>query len=185
MTNSHRNLKFQGPDGGSIGNYSNGAEGLDKEEIRFAKFITRLRSIFQDIMIKPLWIQTVKDFPELERDYLFKSQLGLTFVSDNPFRINQEVETMLKKKEQIDSMYALTDDTGNPFFSLAYLIESHLGMTQDDIKANKEAVKKRKEEEKKKAKEGDEKETEGGEAAAPTEEAPAEEAPAEETPPTE
>ena len=177
--------RFQGPDGGSIGNYSNGAEGLDKEEIRFAKFITRLRSIFQDIMIKPLWIQTVKDFPELERDYLFKSQLGLTFVSDNPFRINQEVETMLKKKEQIDSMYALTDDTGNPFFSLAYLIESHLGMTQDDIKANKEAVKKRKEEEKKKAKEGDEKETEGGEAAAPTEEAPAEEAPAEETPPTE
>ena len=177
--------RFQGPDGGSIGNYSNGAEGLDKEEIRFAKFITRLRSIFQDIMIKPLWIQTVKDFPELERDYLFKSQLGLTFVSDNPFRINQEVETMLKKKEQIDSMYALTDDTGNPFFSLAYLIESHLGMTQDDIKANKEAVKKRKEEEKKKAKEGGEKETEGGEAAAPTEEAPAEEAPAEETPPTE
>ena len=177
--------RFQGPDGGSIGNYSNGAEGLDKEEIRFAKFITRLRSIFQDIMIKPLWIQTVKDFPELERDYLFKSQLGLTFVSDNPFRINQEVETMLKKKEQIDSMYALTDDTGNPFFSLAYLIESHLGMTQDDIKANKEAVKKRKEEEKKKAKEGGEKETEGGEAAAPTEEAPAEEAPAEGTPPTE
>jgi hypothetical protein len=177
--------RFQGPDGGSIGNYSNGAEGLDKEEIRFAKFITRLRSIFQDIMIKPLWIQTVKDFPELERDYLFKSQLGLTFVSDNPFRINQEVETMLKKKEQIDSMYSLTDDTGNPFFSLAYLIESHLGMTQDDIKANKEAVKKRKEEEKKKAKEGGEKEPEDGEAAAPTEEAPAEEAPAEETPPTE
>jgi len=172
--------RFQGPDGGSIGNYSNGAEGLDKEEIRFAKFITRLRSIFQDIMIKPLWIQTVKDFPELERDYLFKSQLGLTFVSDNPFRINQEVETMLKKKEQIDSMYSLTDDTGNPFFSLAYLIESHLGMTQDDIKANKEAVKKRKEEEKKKAKEGGEKEPEDGEAAAPTEEAPAEE-----TPPTE
>jgi hypothetical protein len=172
--------RFQGPDGGSIGNYSNGAEGLDKEEIRFAKFITRLRSIFQDIMIKPLWIQTVKDFPELERDYLFKSQLGLTYVSDNPFRINQEVETMLKKKEQIDSMYSLTDDTGNPFFSLAYLIESYLGMTQDDIKANKEAVKKRKEEEKKKAKEGGEKEPEDGEAAAP-----AEEAPAEETPPTE
>ncbi len=181
--------RFQGPDGGSIGNYSNGAEGLDKEEIRFAKFITRLRSIFQDIMVKPLWIQTVKDFPELEKDYLFKSQLGLTYVSDNPFRINQEVETMLKKKEQIDSMYSLVDDTGNPFFSLAYLIESHLGMTEDDIKANKEAVKKRKEEEKKKAKEGGEKEPEGGEAAAPTEaapaETPAEEAPAEETPPTE
>ncbi len=189
--------RFQGPDGGSIGNYSNGAEGLDKEEIRFSKFISRLRSIFQDILVKPLWIQTVKDFPELEKDYLFKSQLGLTYVSDNPFRINQEVETMLKKKEQIDAMYALTDDTGNPFFSLAYLIESYLGMTEDDIKANKEAIKKRKEEEKKKAKEETkaEKPAEGEAPAEGGTEAPAEsgaEAPAEggteapaETPPTE
>ncbi len=174
--------RFQGPDGGSIGNYSNGAEGLDKEEIRFGKFVSRLRSIFQDILIKPLWIQMVKDFPELEKDYLFKSQLGLTFVSDNPFRINQEIETMLKKKEQIDAMYALTDDTGNPFFSLAYLIESHLGLTEDDIRANKEAVKKRKEEEKKKEKEGEAPE---GEAAAPAAEAPAAEAPAAEAPASE
>jgi hypothetical protein len=161
--------RFQGPDGGSIGNYSNGAEGLDKEEIRFGKFISRLRSIFQDLLVKPLWIQMCKDFPELEKDYLFKSQLGLEYVSDNPFRVNQEIETMLKKKEQIDGMYALTDDSGEPFFSLAYLIESHLGMTEDDIKANKEAIKKRKEEEKKKA----------DEEAKSSEEEPAEEAPEE------
>lgn len=169
--------RFQGPDGGSIGNYSNGAEGLDKEEIRFGKFISRLRSIFQDLLVKPLWIQMCKDFPELEKDYLFKSQLGLEYVSDNPFRINQEIETMIKKKEQIDGMYALTDDSGEPFFSLAYLIESHLGMTEDDIKANKEAIEKRKEEEKKKSEE--EAKSAGGEGeGAPPEETP-EEPPAE------
>lgn len=169
--------RFQGPDGGSIGNYSNGAEGLDKEEIRFGKFISRLRSIFQDLLVKPLWIQMCKDFPELERDYLFKSQLGLEYVSDNPFRINQEIETMLKKKEQIDGMYALTDDSGEPFFSLAYLIESHLGMTEDDIKANKEAIEKRKEEEKKKSEEEAKSAGEEGEGT-PPEETP-EEPPAE------
>jgi hypothetical protein len=170
--------RFQGPDGGSIGNYSNGAEGLDKEEIRFGKFISRLRSIFQDILVKPLWIQMCKDFPELEKDYLFKSQLGLEYVSDNPFRVNQEIEAMLKKKDQIDGMYGLIDDSGEPFFSLAYLIESHLGMNADDIKANREAREKRKEEEAKKAKE---------EAAEPEEEGaePEEESPAEETPPQE
>jgi len=169
--------RFQGPDGGSIGNYSNGAEGLDKEEIRFGKFISRLRSIFQDLLVKPLWIQMCKDFPELEKDYLFKSQLGLEYVSDNPFRINQEIETMLKKKEQIDGMYTLTDDSGEPFFSLAYLIESHLGMTEDDIKANKEAIEKRKEEEKKKSEEEAKSTGEEGEGA-PPEETP-EESPAE------
>ena len=167
--------RFQGPDGGSIGNYSNGAEGLDKEEIRFAKFITRLRSIFQDVLVKPLWIQMCKDFPELEKDYLFKSQLGLEFVSDNPFRINQEIETMLKKKEQIDGMYTLTDDSGEPFFSLAYLIESHLGMNADDIKANKEAIKKRKEEEAKKAEEEKDEDEAQEPAEESTEEAPPQE----------
>jgi len=166
--------RFQGPDGGSIGNYSNGAEGLDKEEIRFSKFISRLRSIFQDILIKPLWIQMCRDFPELEKDYLFKSQLGLNFVSDNPFKVNQEIEIMLKKKESIDSLYALTDDDEKPFFSLAYLIESYLGMTDDDIKANKEAKDKRAEEKKKEEEKNKE---EGGEESG--ESAPEEE----ETPP--
>jgi hypothetical protein len=170
--------RFQGPDGGSIGNYSNGAEGLDKEEIRFSKFISRLRSIFQDILIKPLWIQMCRDFPELEKDYLFKSQLGLNFVSDNPFKVNQEIEIMLKKKESIDSLYALTDDDEKPFFSLAYLIESYLGMTDDDIKANKEAKDKRAEEKKKEEEKEEEKnKEEGGEESG--ESAPEEE----ETPP--
>lgn len=175
--------RFQGPDGGSIGKYSNSAEGLDKEEIRFSKFITRLRSIFQDILVKPLWIQMCKDFPELEKDHLFKSQLGLTFISDNPFRINQEIETMSKKKESIASLYALTDSDGKPFFSLAYLIENYLGMTEDDIKANLEAKEKRKKEKKESEKSGEaEGQSPEGEQPETPEETPSEPAtPAEET----
>ena len=184
--------RFQGPDGGSIGNYSNAAEGLDKEEIRFAKFIMRLRSGFQDILIKPLWLQLCKDFPELEKDYMFKSQLGLTFISDNPFRVNQEIESMGKKKESIDALYQLTGEDGLPFFSLSYLIENFLGMTEDDIQANKEAKLKREKQKQKEAKEAAgeaEPAAEGGETETPpaeTETPPAEETPpVEETPPAE
>lgn len=148
--------RFQGPDGGTIGKYANAAEGLDKEEIRFAKFITRLRSVFQDIMVKPLWIQMCKDFPELEKDYLFKSQLGLTFVSDNPFRINQEIELISKNKENIEKLYGLIGEDGTPFFSLAYLIENFLGLSHDDIKANKEAKEKAAKKKKDKPEEGEE-----------------------------
>ena len=160
--------RFQGPDGGSIGKYANSAEGLDKEEIRFAKFIMRLRSIFQDILIKPLWIQLCRDFPQLEKDYMFRSQLGLTFISDNPFRVNQEIETMTKRKESIDSMYQLVDGEGQPFFSLGYLIENFLGMTEDDIRSNEEA-KEKTEKKKKKSEPG---EGGGEEAGAATGESP-------------
>lgn len=155
--------RFQGPDGGSIGKYANAAEGLDKEEIRFAKFIMRLRSVFQDILIKPLWIQLCRDFPQLEKDYMFRSQLGLTFVSDNPFRVNQEIETMSKRKESIDAMYGLVDGEGQPFFSLGYLIENFLGMTEDDIKSNEEAKEKAKNKKSKETPEGGE----GSEGGAP------------------
>jgi hypothetical protein len=155
--------RFQGPDGGSIGKYANAAEGLDKEEIRFAKFIMRLRSVFQDILIKPLWIQLCRDFPQLEKDYMFRSQLGLTFVSDNPFRVNQEIETMSKRKESVDAMYGLVDGEGQPFFSLGYLIENFLGMTEDDIKSNEEAKEKAKNKKSKETPEGGE----GSEGGAP------------------
>jgi hypothetical protein len=108
-----------------------------------------------------------KDFPELEKDYMFKSQLGLDYVSDNPFKRNQEMEIITKKKESVDKLIALTDDTGTGFFSVPYLIQNYLGLSHDDIKANEEARKKA--EEKKK------------EGAAPAEGAPAAEgaAPAE------
>lgn len=153
--------RFHNPDGGSTSPYSNGAEGLDKEEIRFSKFISRLRSVFQEIMIKPLWLSMVKKYPKLEDDFLFKSQLGLDYFSDNPFKLNQEVDLMNKRKESIVAIGGLVGDEEKPFFSNAFLIEKFLGMTKQDIDANKEAIKRKEKEKKKKEKEGG-KEGEGG-----------------------
>jgi hypothetical protein len=156
--------RFHTPDGGNTSPYSNGAEGLDKEEIRFAKFVERLRSIFQEILTKPLWIQMAKKYTHLEKDFMFKSQLGLDYFSDNPFKINQEMDVINKRKESVTAMSALTGDEEKPYFSTAFLIETFLGMSRQDIIANKEAME-RKEKEKKKAekKEGGDKGEEGEE----------------------
>jgi len=156
--------RFQGPDAGTQGNYTNGADGMDKEEIRFDKFINRLRSNFQSMLIKPLWIQMCKEVPALEKDYQFKSQLGLTYFSDNPFRINQEIETMGAKLESIETLMGVTlDDEDTPYFSVAFLIERYLGLTEDDIRANKEARKRTAENKKKKETEESKDDTEGKE----------------------
>jgi hypothetical protein len=151
--------RFKGLDGSSTASYSGAADGLDKEEIRFSKFISRLRSIFQDILIKPLWIQACKDNPFLEKDLAFRSQLGLKYISDNQFKINQEMEIITKRKEIVDALNGVMDDEDKPYFSMSYLIENFMGLTYKDIVANKEA-KERKEKEKEKEggnkKEGDE-----------------------------
>jgi hypothetical protein len=156
--------RFTGPDGTNASTYTNAAEGLDKEEIRFAKFIERLRSIFQEILTKPLWIQMVKKYPELEKDFMFKSQLGLNYFSDNPFKLNQEIEVINKRKESVTSMSGLLDDDEKPFFSLPFLIENYLGLSRQDIVANKEARERREKEKKKEEKKkGGEKGEEGEE----------------------
>ena len=156
--------RFHTPDGGNTSPYSNGAEGMDKEEIRFSKFVERLRSIFQEILTKPLWIQMAKKYAHLEKDFMFKSQLGLDYFSDNPFKINQEMDVINKRKESVTSMSSLTGDEEKPYFSNAFLIETFLGMSRQDIIANREAIE-RKEKEKKKAenKEGGEEKKEGEE----------------------
>lgn len=160
--------RFHTPDGGNTSPYSNGAEGLDKEEIRFAKFVERLRSVFQEILTKPLWIQMAKKYNHLEKDFMFKSQLGLDYFSDNPFKINQEMDVINKRKESVTAMTSLTGDEEKPYFSTAFLIETFLGMSRQDIIANREAIE-RKEKEKKKAekKEGGEEGGEEGEEKAP------------------
>ena len=50
---------------GSNNVFKTAADGAERDEVRFAKFITRLRSIFQEIVVKPLWIQMCLDFPAL------------------------------------------------------------------------------------------------------------------------
>jgi hypothetical protein len=148
--------RFTGPDGTSSGAYSNAAEGLDKEEIRFGKFINRLRSLFQEILMKPLWLQLCKDNPALGKDFDFKARLGLNFISENPFRLNQEMELITKKKEIIDSLAGVLDDDDKPYFSMKFLIEHMMGLNQDDIRVNNEIMEARAKKAKKEGKDGKE-----------------------------
>lgn len=148
--------RFSGPDFTPQGSIVGGAEGLDKDEIRFSKFIGRLRSVFQEIMTKPLYYQLCSDFPAVKSDFSFKSQLGLNYVTENPFRLNQEIEVLSKKKDAIVSLNGLTDDFQKPYFSLDFLIKNMLGMSDDDLKENKEVKEKIQKEKEKLEKEGQE-----------------------------
>ena len=74
------------------------------------------------------------------------------------------MDVINKRKESVTAMSALTGDEEKPYFSTAFLIETFLGMSRQDIIANKEAME-RKEKEKKKAEkeEGGDKGEEGEE----------------------
>jgi hypothetical protein len=131
-------------DGGSTWDLE--ASGMMRDEIKFAKFINRLRSIFQEILVKPLYLQMCLNHPELKNDVAFKAGLGLKWVKDNVFEELKEMELMSKRVDFIGNMktqLSVMDEnmTEIPYFDLGWLIKRYGGFTHDDIKANQRAKK--------------------------------------------
>jgi hypothetical protein len=128
-------------DGGS---FSMSADGMARDEIRFARFINRLRSIFQEILIKPMFIQIGLRYPELAEDELFKSALSLQYNSDNIFEEIKEMDVLEKRAGFIQTMMGINekipDSTGMlqdvPYFDPKFLIEKYLGLSNSDISRN-------------------------------------------------
>lgn len=130
--------------GGGGGSFSIGADGIDREEIRFFKFITRLRSIFQEIMLKPLFIQMGLLYPDLAEDELFKSTLSITYNKDNVFEELKQMDIMQRRVDFATSLMGIMDkkkdasgmDVDVPYFNPKFVIEKYLKLSQDEVAAN-------------------------------------------------
>jgi hypothetical protein len=140
--------RFAARSGGTVGTYKIGAESAERDEIRYNKFINRIRSIYQEILLKPLWIQMTLDYPELDNDPVFRSQLGVKFNSDNQFGESKEIEQLIKKIDFISGLSEIKEKKGDeeiPYFSQDFLIDKFLDLTNEDRRVN--AIYKKKEEE--------------------------------------
>ena len=120
-----------------------------RDEIKYSKFINRLRSMFQEILVKPLYLQTVLNNPELKNDMSFKAGLGLEYVKDNVFEEMKEMELMSKRVDFIGNMktqLSITDAEMNeiPYFDLGFLIKRFGKFSRDDILSNDKAKEKEK-----------------------------------------
>ena len=134
---------------GSSNTFKTAADGAERDEVRFAKFITRLRSIFQEIMVKPLWIQMCLEFPHLKDDAEFRSQIGVKFESDNMFGESREIEQLIKKIDFVTALGEVKETINEEevqYFNQDYLIERWLDLSNDDIKMNKSYIRKAEEE---------------------------------------
>lgn len=117
-----------------------------RTEIDFSRFVTRLRNLFSQIMLKPLTIWMSLDVPELQQERAFLEAVSLHFKSYNPFEEMVEIELMQKRVEFIqnmkDSMVDM-DLEGNEikFFSSKFLVQKYLKLSESDLKLNDELKK--------------------------------------------
>lgn len=130
-------------DGG--GNITFTSDGFSREEIRFGKFITRYRAIFQEILLKPVLLQVMKN-QKMDDESILKTSINLKFNSDNIFEEQKEQELMKMRAEFINDMKDIMIETVGPegdlievpYFSTTYLIRKYMYLNDDDMSLNEQ-----------------------------------------------
>lgn len=117
------------------------AASVARTEIDFGRFVTRLRNIFSQIMIKPLQLQLACDFPELVENRALLEAISLQYKSYNLFEELMEQDLMQKRIDLITAMKESMvdmDGEGNEvkFFASKFLVQKYLKLSPQDISLN-------------------------------------------------
>ena len=123
--------------------FTSSAEGYTREEIYFSRFVDRLRGKIQEILIRPVVLQTKRDIKELVDDPLFESKVNLSWSRYDIFEKLKETELLQSELDLIstakDSLID-TDAEGNEvrFFSSEFLVRKFLTtLSESDLKLNR------------------------------------------------
>ena len=132
--------RFLYEDGG--GDFNLAADGMIRDEIKFSKFVNRLRSAFQEILVKPLYLQMCISYKDLAEDPEFKTQVALRYNRDNDFAALKEMEIMERRLDFVstmrDSLMTTNQETMEEeyYFDMEFLVDRYLQLSPDDIAAN-------------------------------------------------
>lgn len=127
--------RWEGQSG--MGAFTLNAEGITREEVRYQKFVKRLRSAFSELIVKPWRLQMCLDFPELADDYRFSNAMGLQYNNDNVFEEMKKNEIEAKRIASFQAKKGVMNDDGTPYYATEYLIRTELKMTESEIESNK------------------------------------------------
>jgi hypothetical protein len=137
--------RWEGQSG--MGAFTLNAEGISREEVRYQKFIRRLRSAYSELLTKPLYIQMCLDFPELKEDFRFNNAIGINYHNDNVFEEIKQNELEAKRIASFTAKKGILKDDGTPYFSTEYLIRKELRLSEDEIESNEDWFKSERKEE--------------------------------------
>ena len=124
------NMIFDGNEMSAIPDNNN----MTREEYRFSLFINQIRDIYQEIVIKPTWLQFSLHNPEFAGNDVIKNSLGLDFVEENVFKLAKENAVLQISSQIIQTLSGLTGADGKPVFPMRYLCQKYLDINDDEWK---------------------------------------------------
>lgn len=117
----------------------NSGQEITRDELKFNKFIDKLRKQFSDLLLDPLksnlilkGIITKEELNENERSFI------VSFLNDSYFEESKDIEILERRINTIDRM----GDIVGKYISHEYVMRNILKMSDDDIKEESERIEK-------------------------------------------
>jgi hypothetical protein len=128
------NNRFDENGGGNI--FNDTAE-MTRDEVKFSTYIKRLRTIFKEIIAKPLKIKMILDFPELENNQVFLNSIRVNFNSNDLFEEWKMLNNLSKRSEIASTLSSnLLDSDGKAFLHILFIAKKIMKFTDEELDEN-------------------------------------------------
>ena len=109
---------------------------ITREEYAFSRFINRIRNIYSEILLKPVWLQVCLYLPKMQKSEYLKQAIGIVYNEENFFAEAKERMALKQQVEIISTLYGLQDSNQQPVFAMKYLLKRFMNLSEDDMRMN-------------------------------------------------
>jgi hypothetical protein len=125
--------RFEAESGG--GNLVTDAAEMTRDEIKFHNFIMRIRTNFKELIVKPLKLQMLIEFPELKDDEVFLNSVDIIFYTNQIFEEWKKINTLTKKAEAIGTLTGIMNGE-KPYFHIEWIMDNIFKLTPEEKSEN-------------------------------------------------
>ena len=126
--------RFESDNGG--GNLFGDASEMTRDEIKFHNFISRLRANFKELIVKPLKLQMLIEFPELIEDEVFTNRVDIDFYTNQIFEDWKKINNMAKKSEIVGTLLGVMKNAEQPYFHIEWIMDNIFKLTPEEKAEN-------------------------------------------------
>ena len=125
--------RFEAEGGG--GTFIADTAGLTNDEVKFHNFISRLRANFKELIVKPLKLQMLIEFPELKEDEIIMNQIDIVFYSNQIFEEWKKIANLAKRAEAITTLTGIMNGE-KPYFHIEWIMDNVFKLTPEEKAEN-------------------------------------------------
>jgi len=133
--------RFDKDNGG--GDIYDNSSGMTNDEVKFGNFVGRLRTSFKEVVIKPMKLQMLREFPEYKEDAKLLNSIDVEFNSNDLFEEWKRINNLNKRVETVQKLADAIEIDGRPYFHPEYIVDKYLKLTEEEKQENEAYWKKK------------------------------------------